>query len=295
MNTTRFQQHRLRMSAPLHLLLLVLAAPSASASPLFSVGDGQPVSWGAAAGNIRVAGEGGSPGPVNPDSAAFRFYETAIGTNMFGVEVQRVLAAQNVRLFPDVQVADASNRSHESLVMSWENNPGDDVLNVAAWDYVYDVDPDLTDLEIKFSILPPPGVWDFSLELYDVKGSSIGWFGVPPNSNWNSVVIDPSVQAAQGPFTAFFAGANPNGAFDLTQVAFLRLNESSQTGVSFIDFPVPPGGGGPVIPGGQPWNAWNHLVVTTPEPVSVALFLSGLAALGLARTRPDRAASRRRA
>ena len=40
-----------------------------------------------------------------------------------------------------------------------------------------------------------------------------------------------------------------------------------------------------MIPSGQPWNAWNHLVVTTPEPVSLALFLSGLAALGMARSR----------
>lgn len=291
MFTTHSHQSHPYSSRRLTLLLLLAFTPMVAASPLFSIGHGQTTSWTDAAPNLRVAGEGGSPGAVDPNSAAYQFYQTAIGQDMFGTPVSQVLAAENVQLFPVDAVSDGS-QSFDSLVMTWQNNEDtngnvrEDVLNVAAWDYVYDVDPDLTGLEIKFSILPPPGVWDFSLELYDEKGSSIGWFGVPPGTSWQSVVIDPGVQAPQGPFSHFFAGANPGGLFELDKVAFLRLNESSQGGVSFMDFPAPGGlPPGTVIPSGQPWNAWNHLTVTTPEPPSVMLFLVAVAGLMLARTR----------
>ena len=245
----------------------LLIAGAAQALPLFSIEAG---GWADEinAGRVQVAAD-----PLS--GAAGIFYNSTIGQNMFGVPVAAVQAALNVQLTPDFAISDG-NKQEDALVMSWDNNPGDDVLNVAGWEYVYDVDPDLTGTRIRFSLLAPVGIWDFSLELFDIFGNSVGWFGVPPSTIWGNFLIDPGLFAPQGPFTAFVT----SGPFDITQVVRIRLSESSQGGVTFIDNPALVG------QSITPWNAWNSLaVVPVPEPGTLALFGIGIAGLGFLRRR----------
>jgi len=196
-------------------------------------------------GNVQVA-----PDPL-AGGAAVTFYAGQIGESMGGPEVAEVQAADDVELTPDVPVSGSA--TFDALVMSWRNTNTNDptILNVAAWEYVYDIDPDLTGTLITFSLLAPAGVWDFSLELIDVNGNSRGWFGVPPNTSWGVFSIDPSSAVAQVPFSVVIT----SGVFDITHVTTIRLNESSQGGIAFIDNPAQEGDST------TPWNAWNSLSV----------------------------------
>ena len=270
------------------LLILPITVAPAQALPLFSIGEGGVMTWSEAISHDLVQV------PTDPLSgyAAQQFYYSQMGQTMNGTTISMIEEARNVFLTPDFDVSDDfgingnentnAHEIHQALVMSWENYMTNDfedpaALNVAAWDYVYDVDPDLTGTEIRFSILAPPGVWDFSLELFDINGNSRGWFGTPPNNAWSSYAIRPDIAAAQGPFSAFYS----QPGFDITQVTRIRLNESSQGGVSFFDSPL----SGTTT---TPWNAWNHLAVAVPEPSTWALFCLGLLGAGLAGRRSRR-------
>ncbi|MBC8239046.1 MAG: PEP-CTERM sorting domain-containing protein [Alphaproteobacteria bacterium] len=256
--------------APLATLALVFVT-SAQASPLISIGEGGTTSWADAIsnGNVNAVAD-----PLS-GFAAQEFYNLAIGQDMGNGPINFVVAAPNIQITPQNPVFDGDGEGHDSLVMTWDDSEPD-TLGVAAWDYVYDVDPDLRGTRIDFSILPPPGIWDFSLELFDINGNSAGWFGTPPTANWGNFVINPSLASAQGPFLSYIE----QPGFDLSQVIVIRLNESSQGGLRFDPRPL-----GPPIPPTGPWNAWNHLRVRlpVPEPATVLIFALGLAGLAFSR------------
>ena len=249
------------------------SVPSAQASPAFSIGAGGSMTWtqGISQNLIRVANN-----PLE-GFAAQEFYNTQIGMNMFGTPVQSIANASDITLTPDISVFNPGGQlpAFNSLVMSWNNSNSDNpnVLNVAAWDYVYQDDPDLTNTWIKFSLRPPQRVWDFSLELFDSQGRSRGWFGNPTSPDWSMLMISPDIQEAQG-FGYFY---NQPG-FDITRVTRIRLNESTQGGVLFTEV-------NPVTGLNRPWNAWNSLEVKVhvPEPTST-LSLLALGTLGAVST-----------
>jgi hypothetical protein len=249
------------------LLLLVFANSAAVANPLFSIGEGgtQTCPQGIDTGNVVPVTPGGLFQPGSGLSyAAEQFYSSQNGGNF----IQSVAT-----LRPDIFISDGSE-SHLSLVMSWD--PSETDLGVVTWDYVYDADPDLTNTMVHFSLYPPPGVWDFSLELIDAAGRSRGWFASGPAPAWASHWIRPDVAAVQGPFTHFF----DQPGFDITTVVAIRLDEA---GMLSSPFPVDP------ALNGVAWNAWNHLSVTAvPEPSTFTLSLLALTSFGMHRLRRRR-------
>lgn len=235
---------------------------SSQASPIFSIGDGMPVSWDEAinAGNVVPVTSGELTG------AAQQFYDDQVGAGNYA------LAPTQLSIAP---VSDG-NINPESLVMTWDH-PAGDLLGVASWDYVYDVDPDLRGTYLHFSIFAPVGVWDISLELIDIAGNSRGWFlSNPLHDVWQKFWLKAGLVGDQQGFRFF-----ETPGFDITQVVAVRLNES---GISSMPFVLPPPGS---AISGIPWNAWNHLKVTIPVPGSLYLLLAGLGATLLAgRRRP---------
>lgn len=258
------------------LLVGSLLVGTASASPFFSIGEGTGTSWAAAAPNIEAA--------TSLSFSAQAFYDNQLGEQIgAGPAVVEAIGVAVPTLQPFNPVSDGAE-SHDSLVMSWDHDAfPDTTLVVAAWEYVYGVDPDLSNKMVHFSAFPPVGVWDLSLELIDINGRSRGWFAAsPPNvwtDFWLNVDINPVTEAGapQAPFNAFIE----QPLFDLTQVVSIRLNESSVNNPSLMPFTQV----NPTTGLLTPWNAWNHLKVT-PEPSSAALVGFGfISLLGYARRR----------
>jgi len=138
----RNHQNRMVMAVALCFVWATFWAAGVHATPYFSIGHGRETSWGDAMtnGNLQFAD--------SLTGAAQAFYGTQVpmmGFNSFAL-------AEQGQLVPVNSVADSNGQTFDSLVMGWEPM-GTDVLTVAAWDYVYDVDPDLTNAVIDFSLL----------------------------------------------------------------------------------------------------------------------------------------------
>ena len=184
-------------------------------TPLISIGEGGDRTWQEAIddGNVRM---------VDPDQggdltqAEIDFFTNQVGFGNFALVVPTPT--------PDLQV-DVLGDTHQSLLMQWDPAPGfteEDQLSIAAWKYVYDADPDLTNAVIHFSLGPPPvppqgpgsTIWDTSLELIDANGNVRAWFQSMPQAGWATHWItanDPNPQGPYGAFTDFgpFDGAEP--------------------------------------------------------------------------------------
>ena len=229
----------------------VLAVPaSAPASALFGVGDGPGFqSWQDAINDGRI--QMGTDLTAEEDA----FYSTQAANYAY---------TPNMELFAAGPVSDGFN-SFDSLVMAWDAAPGTD-LTIAAWEYVYDVDPDLTGTTVSLSVLAPTGIWDLSIELIDINGRVRGWFvdgtGLIPDT-WQTITLDPTQPIQAG----FIPGPIQDPLFDITQVVRIRLDEAGMTTTTFSS--PPPGG---TIVG--MWNAWNHLAVI-PEPSTAMLLVAG--------------------
>jgi hypothetical protein len=246
------------------LALLAFAfLAKAHASPLFSIGEGSGTSWSDAikAGNVV---------PVLAADGMTKL-ESDFYANEALVNGHDGFQMRDAFLTPDLNVSDGFD-THQAMVMAWQqlgtNDPGNDFGDVAAWEYVYDIDPDLTGLFLSFSLLAN-NVWDVSVELIDNLGRTKGWIRPGPPPNWQNALIDLSSNAAnQGGF--LLMPITPG--FDITMVTTIRFDES---GIWSMPFAAPPAG--TVFPPGPVgWNAWNHVAII-PEPS--ALVLAAAAAL----------------
>lgn len=248
------------------LWLLAAVVPAAGASPLFSIGEGGTMTWSDAQSAGRVRAVQANDGLT---AVADQFYTQSVGADPDFTD----FALMNSFLQPDLSVQDTAGEVHQSLVMSWDDAAASDTLPIAAWEYVYDVDPDLRKTVIEFSLFAPPGIWDVSLELIDVNGASRGWFLSMPPATWQVYQIRPDVTSAQS-FQFFF----DTPGFDIRQVVAIRLDEAGNA----VTLSVP--GSAPST--NTNWNAWNHLrVFHAPEPGSALLLVAGLLGATMARVR----------
>jgi hypothetical protein len=243
--------------------VLLVGAGTAVASPIVSIGEGQTHSWadalaGTAGGTLQTA--------TSLTDLEQSFYTGEVGAGNFGLATPIALEAVNPVVI--------DGEGHDSLVMSWNPWPGSDEpndLSIAAWEYVYDADPDLTGFDAHFSIgVPPdsfgqPAIWDVSFELIDNMGRTRGWFWPMPSVGWSTQWLDLDNPVPQGPFSVF--GETPG--FDITNVVAIRLDEAGM----FATFPPQPGSSTL-----WDWNAWNSLAIV-PEPNSISLAAFGFVAL----------------
>ncbi|HCZ15699.1 MAG TPA: hypothetical protein DHV85_14155 [Candidatus Accumulibacter sp.] len=164
-------------------------------------------------------------------------------------------------------VSDGQTTIDNTLVMSWDL-PTSNALAIAWWDYRFStpLNMETGSSKIHFSVYPPPGVWDLSLELIDSNGRSRGWFRFGPANVWDTFWISPNL-GLQNPFSFYWS----DPLFDITQVVAVRFDES---GMVSQPFPINPTGAGPA------WNAWNSLRIEVPEPTTLALMGLSLAVLG---------------
>lgn len=247
-------------------VLALLSSASAGATVIVDIPSSTSWRQAIAAGNIVPSANGD---PLT--DAARDFYVRQ------NVSLQVVAAT----LTPDFDgVSDPqANTVDDTLVMSWDLPTNND-LAIAWWDYRFDpinntpVNMGTGSSMIHFSVYPPRGVWDLSLELIDVNGLSRGWFRFGPANLWDTFWIRPNL-GLQGPFSSYWT----DPLFDITQVLAVRFNES---GMQSQPFPIDPTGQGPA------WNAWNSLTIEVPEPTALALMGLSLAALGATTARRRR-------
>jgi hypothetical protein len=169
--------------------------------------------------------------------------------------------------FGDLYVMDGIPEapSDAGLVMTW-GDPGTELPQLSAWEYVYPDDPNLIGTLITVTVMPPHGIWSVSLTLNDLAGGWISWdwnvVGAPPPfipgalipGVPNTIIIDPTVQGHQAGSTSF--AISPAG-FNPAIVTTIQADELAANPGLWVQFPPVPAVGGQ-----QPWNYWSSLSVT---------------------------------
>jgi len=176
----------------------------------------------------------------------------------------------------------------DGLQMEWGNDEND-IAQVAAWEYVYDADPDLSGTILSLIVTPPasvpPVIQSVSLTLTDTLGNWMSWFWdvVPPLPGPTGVAmgastkitIDPTLHAMQSNSSAFVDGGF-NHTIAISIIADELAVNPGPGGANWNFFPSAPLSTGPPV-----WNYWSSLSVTpVPVPATVWLFGSALGLLG---------------
>ena len=225
--------------------------------PAFLIGQ-EPVLWGRGMARANVV-------PAQAGTLTFvahQHYMSLVSGNPEIAEFDQVTP----ELTPDVRIAPGMPEPQSAMVASWAQAAPSEAL-VIGWDYVYDEDPDLTDTVLEFSLFPPEGILDVSVELIDADGCSRGWFATGLPHEMREYSIRPDLAAAQPPFDSFLNEPR----FDITKVVAIRLGGASAGRAATPD----PTGKGDM------WSGWGHVGVRViPEPSTLALVLLGLGLLG---------------
>ncbi|MHC4648500.1 MAG: DUF7901 domain-containing protein [Planctomycetota bacterium] len=160
------------------------------------------------------------------------------------------------------------------LVMYWgEGMP--DGNYAAAWKYVYEQDPDLSNCILSVTVEPPCGMQIVSLGLRDISGNIRAWYwrvapvpGPPPPG-----MIQCSPAVGQGATTIRInlsqTGVNAatptansyssNPGFDIRSVSDITFDEDN----NFIGTTQAPAPGSGIV---ASWNYWYNLTVTPGNP-----------------------------
>ncbi|MBI9018895.1 MAG: hypothetical protein JEZ07_16715 [Phycisphaerae bacterium] len=159
------------------------------------------------------------------------------------------------------------------LIMAWG---GPDVLPdftaTAGWDFVYGIDPDLSNCTISLIVHPPPAIVNVSFGLKDINGAQVSWSwtnpaDIPSSPPSTTITINTNDIPTMG-----MTAPNPSASgyaitpgFDITQVVSFFINETFHSTPG--TFPTPPPGAGSTTK--LYWNAWDEFKVvpnTGPGP-----------------------------
>jgi hypothetical protein len=178
--------------------------------------------------------------------------------------------------------AGTSGEPDDGLLMTWGDGGADpDIPQVAAWEYTYPIDPDLTGKTLHLDVTPPTGILAVSLTLNDLSGGWRSWtWSVAPTllaNVPNLITINPALGAGQAGSATFMESVAP--LFDVTTVVSIQADEMALGSGGWSSFPA-----GPPTTGTMPWNYWSALQVT-PEPTTMTLSLLTLGGLSLVRRR----------
>jgi hypothetical protein len=165
------------------------------------------------------------------------------------------LRVPNLAVMPDIP----QEPGIPGLVMSWGDPADNGEEIIAAWQYEYGEDPDLTDYLVHLCVFPPCSViTTISFGLKDVNGLIKSWdwsvwpWGTTPCDTQVCFTINPELGAGQSGATSFYEDAG----FDLTQVMYLIFDEN---GVWVDSLPADPAGFGQ-----NAWNYWKEIWIEGP-------------------------------
>ena len=157
----------------------------------------------------------------------------------------------------------------EGLVMAWgDDQPGADDSYSSAWQYVYPIDPDLSNVTVSTDVLAPAGITVISFGMRDINGKIRGWYwnvGAAPGPGMiqtglmTTISINTALTgtAAASPIAASYTS---DAGFDITKVVDLVFDENFSWVASA---PVPP----PGTTDPKPWNYWYNLLITPNNDV----------------------------
>ncbi len=187
---------------------------------------------------------------------------------------QNMFQLAELSVFAGVACPDPIQPDAPGLVMAWGSPTQTSGSYSSAWQYQYPADPDLSNVTINITVLPPPWINVVSFGMKDINGNIRAWY-------WNvAAAAGPGTLAAGVPTAISIdtsqvgvGTANPNAAsyannpaFDITHVQTLIVDENANW-VAGQGVPPP----GQTI--SKMWNYWYNLIVCPNPPPQPAQIL----------------------